>query len=265
MLIAHLSDLHIAAGTPETAPVRRDAPDMARLIVADLLTLPQRPDAVLITGDVADGGSDADYALVRQILAPLPMPVFVVPGNHDRRGPMRAAFGATIPYAAASTLQFEAQVAGARIIGLDSLVPGRVEGDLDAAQLDWLEDRLSSGTDPVFVMLHHPPFPTGNAHWDASALRGGGARLGRIMQSCSAPLRLLCGHVHQAFHTQWAGHYAAVGGSPAFQYGFGFDEDAEPPLIDGPYSWALHHRRADGSFGVHPRQLALPPRSDLPG
>ncbi|RGP36424.1 metallophosphoesterase [Pseudotabrizicola alkalilacus] len=264
MLIAHLSDLHISAGPPETAPVRRDAPDMARLIVADLLALPQRPDAVLITGDVADGGSEADYALVRRILAPLSMPVFVVPGNHDRRGPMRAAFGATIPYASPVTLQFEAWVSGVRIIGLDSLLPGRVEGALDSAQLDWLEDRLATGADPVFLMLHHPPFPTGNAHWDASALRAGGQRLRRIVQSCRAPVRLLCGHVHQAFHTEWAGCYAAVGGSPAFQYGFGFGETTEPPLIDGPYAWWMHHRRGEGGFAVHPRYLALPLRQDLP-
>lgn len=264
MLIAHLSDLHISAGPPETAPVRRDAPDMARLVVADLMALPQLPDAVLITGDVADGGSEADYALVRQILAPLPMPVFVVPGNHDRRGPMRAAFGTTVRYAAPDTLQFEAQLPGVRIIGLDSLVPGRVEGRLDAAQLDWLQERLATGTDPVFLMLHHPPFPTGNAHWDASALRDGGRRLGQILQASPAPVRLLCGHVHQPFHTQWAGCYASVGGSPAFQYGFGFDQDAEPALTDGPYAWWMHHRREGGSFAVHPRCLALPPRDDLP-
>ncbi len=265
MLIAHLSDLHISAGLPETAPVRCDAPDMAARVVADLLTLPQRPDAVLITGDIADGGSEADYALVRDILAPLPMPVFVVPGNHDKRGPMRAAFGGTIPFAAPDTLHFDAQVGGARILGLDSLVPGKVEGALEKAQLDWLEDRLATATDPVFVMLHHPPFPTGNTHWDATALRGGGTRLGRILQASAAPVRLLCGHVHQAFHTRWAGHYAAVGGSPAFQYGFGFDQHSEPPLIDGPYAYWLHHRRPDGSFGVHPRLLALPLRTDLAG
>ncbi|NEX47295.1 metallophosphoesterase [Pseudotabrizicola algicola] len=263
MLIAHLSDLHISAGAPETAPVRRDAPDMARRVIADLLALPQRPDAVVITGDVADGGSVADYALVREILAPLPMPVFVVPGNHDKRGPMRAAFGGTIPFAAPDTLHFEAQLAGLRLIGLDSLVPGRVEGALDGTQLDWLEQRLASTADPVFLLLHHPPFPTGNAHWDASALRAGAGRLGRILRARTAPLRLLCGHVHQAFHSQWAGHYAAVGGSPAFQYGFGFDGDTEPPLIDAPYAYWLHHCRADGSFAVHPRQMNLPPRADL--
>ncbi|PJF11281.1 metallophosphoesterase [Pseudorhodobacter sp. MZDSW-24AT] len=263
MLIAHLSDLHISAGAPETAPVRLDAPQMAARVVADLLALPQAPDAVLITGDVADGGSDADYALVRDILAPLPMPVFVVPGNHDKRGPMRAAFDSTIPYAAPDTLHFEAEVAGAHLLGLDSLIPGRVEGALDTAQLDWLEARLAVVQGPVFLLLHHPPFPTGNAHWDASALRQGGARLAALLEAHRTPLRLLCGHVHQAFHSQWAGHYAAVGGSPAFQYGFGFDGTEEPPLSDGPYAYWLHHRRADGSFGVHPRQVSLPPRGDL--
>lgn len=264
MLIAHLSDLHISAGPPETAAVRQDAPEMARLIVKDLLALRHRPDAVLITGDVADGGSEADYDLVRQILAPLSMPVFVVPGNHDRRPTMRAAFAGTIPYAASDTLHFEAQIGGARIIGLDSLVPGKVEGALDPAQLDWLEHRLTIGTAPVFLMLHHPPFPTGNTHWNASALCQGAERLGQILLGTPAPVRLLCGHVHQSFHSVWSGAYAAVGGSPAFQYDFGFDQATEPPLTDGPYAWWMHHHRADGSFAVHPRLLHLPPRNDLP-
>lgn len=260
MLIAHLSDLHISAGPPETAAVRRDAPDMARLIVADMMALAHRPDAVLITGDVADGGSSADYDLVRAILDPLPMPVFVVPGNHDQRDPMRAAFHGQIPFAETPFLCFEAQVGAARIIGLDSLIPGAVEGALCADQLDWLAARLKASDAPVFLMLHHPPFASGNAHWDASTLSQGGTRLEEILRASRAPVRLLCGHVHQAFHTEWAGCYASVAGSPAFQYGFGFDGQEEPPLIDGPCAWWMHHHRPDGSFAVHPRLLALPPR-----
>ncbi|MBL4917507.1 metallophosphoesterase [Szabonella alba] len=263
MLIAHLSDFHISAGPPETAPVRRDAAAIARLVVVDLMSRLQRPDLVLITGDLADGGSAADYALARDILAPLTMPVLVVPGNHDRRNEMRAAFGADIPYGP-TDLRFEMGFDGLRVIGLDSLIPGKVEGALGDDQLDWFEARLQQGRDPVFLMLHHPPFPSGNAHWDASALRQGGARLEAILRASPVPVRLLCGHVHQAFHGLWAGGYAAVAGSPAFQYAFGFDGEDEPPLTDGPFVWWMHHRRADGQFFTHPALLALPPRDDLP-
>lgn len=263
MLIAHLSDFHIFSGAPETAPVRGDAADMARRIVADLMAQPQKPDAVLITGDVADGGAPGDYDLIRAILAPLTMPFFVVPGNHDQRDPMRAAFGADLPFADTAFLCFDATVNSVRIIGLDSLIPGNVAGALCPDQLDWLEDRLAVGDAPVFLMLHHPPFGSGNAQWDATALCAGGPRLAAVLRASPAPVRLLCGHVHQAFHTQWAGCYAAVAGSPAFQYGFGFDAQDEPPIIDGPYAYWLHHQRPDGSFAVHPRLVALPPRQDL--
>ncbi|MBQ2261809.1 MAG: metallophosphoesterase [Loktanella sp.] len=263
MLIAHLSDLHISAGLPETAPVRRDAPEMARRIVADMMALPQKPDALLITGDVADGGSIADYDLIRTILAPLTMPLFMVPGNHDQRAPMRTTFGGDVPFADAPFLCFDAMVGSVRIIGLDSLIPGRVEGALCPDQLNWLAGRLAVGDAPVFLMLHHPPFASGNAHWNATALCEGVPRLAEILRASPAPVRLLCGHVHQAFHTEWAGCYAAVAGSPAFQYGFGFDAQEEPPIIDGPYAWWMHHQRADRSFAVHPRLIALPQRKDL--
>lgn len=261
MLIAHLSDLHVSLGPPETGAVRHDARKMAELLVADLCRLPQQPDAVVISGDIADGGTAEDYALVRKILAPLKMPVLVVPGNHDKRAALRAAFAQSHPYQDLPWLCYVRAFAGFRVIGLDSLIEGQTAGRLCDGQLDWLEKTLAQSQDPCFVALHHPPFSSGNRHWDDSALIGGGDRLHAILQA--HPVRLLCGHVHQAYHTQWAGGYAAVAGSPAFQYGFGFDESTEPPLIDGPCPYWLHHLRADGGFGVHLRSLVLPPRSDL--
>ncbi len=261
MLIAHLSYLHISAGPPETAAVRRDAPQMAELLVADLCRLPQRPDAVVISGDIADGGSPADYALVRRILAPLPMPVMVVPGNHDKRSAMRAAFSESHPYQDLPWLCYARDFTGFRVIGLDSLIEGETAGRLCDGQLDWLEATLAQTRNPCFVVLHHPPFASGNLHWDASSLIEGRERLQAILER--HPVRLLCGHVHQAHHTQWAKGYAAVAGSPAFQYDFGFDQSDEPRLIDAPCPYWLHHLRNDGTFGVHLRSLTLPPRGDI--
>ncbi|GGL49955.1 metallophosphoesterase [Wenxinia marina] len=259
MLIAHLSDLHLSAGPPETAPVRPDVAWIVPLVVADILSLPRLPDVVVVTGDVADGGSDADYALVREVLSPLPVPVLVVPGNHDRRRPMRAAFPQG--WAHPEFLLSETVIGRTRFIGLDSQLPGRVEGSLCRERLDWLEERLADPT-PAVVLLHHPPFPSGNRDWDATALIEGRGRLEAILRAAPGPLRLLCGHVHQCYHTVWAGRYAAVGGSPAFQYALDFEPEGEPPLTDGPVIYSLHHLHSDG-VAVHPRAVPVPPRPDL--
>ncbi|MCE8020628.1 serine/threonine protein phosphatase [Halomonas sp. MCCC 1A11036] len=257
MLIVHLSDLHIFADVPETPKVRRDIAAVVARIVDDILSLPQRPDAVAITGDLTDGGSHADYALARRLLAALPMPLFVVPGNHDRREAMRAAFGDRVPFAQGEFLHFAARLGDLRILGLDSVIPGRTEGELCPARLDWLARQLATDTTPTLLLLHHPPFPSGNAFLDAGNLLRGGTELERLLARTPAECRLLCGHVHRPMHTQWAGGYAAIGGSPASHYALDLGE-REPALIETPYAYALHHWRPDGGWTVYPRHLPQP-------
>ena len=60
-IIAQLSDIHLAAGRDGrvddgSGPVRA-----LRAAVSSLLSLPARPDAVVLTGDLADGGRPAEY------------------------------------------------------------------------------------------------------------------------------------------------------------------------------------------------------------
>lgn len=257
MLVAHLSDLHVFSDQPETALVRRDIVSVVRQVVADLIALPQTPDVVLITGDIADGGSREDYALIRELLAPIQAPVLVIPGNHDHRETMREAFAESVPFAPGEFLNFAANFGTFSVIGLDTTIPGKTEGELCSARLDWLEQQLAVREEMTFVLMHHPVLASGNAHWDASALVRGGERLAQVLATAKAPIRILSGHVHQAMHGIWHGHYAAIGGSPAFAYGLGIGQSDEPPAVEQPYSYFLHHRREDGSIGVHTRFVTL--------
>jgi 3',5'-cyclic AMP phosphodiesterase CpdA len=58
-------------------------------------TLPQ-PDAVLVSGDLADHATDAEYECVRELLASLRAPVYVVAGNHDDRRALNRHFGVPV-------------------------------------------------------------------------------------------------------------------------------------------------------------------------
>jgi hypothetical protein len=83
--VLHLSDVHFSQ--------RRawDQDPVLRALAEDVAKLPVAPDLVAITGDVADRGAEAEYALasrwIRERLLPAARVsldrVLIVPGNHD--------------------------------------------------------------------------------------------------------------------------------------------------------------------------------------
>ncbi|WP_300034381.1 phosphodiesterase [uncultured Roseobacter sp.] len=259
MLIAHISDFHVFADAPETSLVRLDAADAARKVIGDIASHQPKFDAVIFTGDLADGGSAADYALIKDILAPLGMPVFAVPGNHDDRAQMRTAFGDVLPFGHGPLLNYAAQVGDLRILALDTLVQGHVHGALDPSQLDWLADTLASQSPgPTLIAMHHPPFPSGVTTLDAMALTGGRDRLGDLVAGYDAPLTILAGHIHRPFQAIWNGAFCQVGGGPAFQHVLDLRADApEPGSIDEPYAYFILRYDVQGTMTLHKRYVSL--------
>ena len=90
--LAQITDPHIrepgrlAYGRIDTTPYLGRAID-------SLLALPQRPDALVLTGDLCDFGREAEYAHLAELLAPLAdLPVYLLPGNHDERVQLRKSF-----------------------------------------------------------------------------------------------------------------------------------------------------------------------------
>src|SRR5205085_7147899 len=117
-VLVQLSDPHLHVGGDD-----RGAARALEAAVAAVLALRPAPDAVLVSGDLGDAGSPDEYARARELLAPLPMPVHVLPGNHDDADALADAFGMRAPYG--TTL------AGTRLVVCDTTVRGRVEGSLD--------------------------------------------------------------------------------------------------------------------------------------
>ena len=91
MIIVQLSDLHVRP--PGVLAYGRVATnDMLREAIAHVNALRPRADVVLATGDLVHAGGIEEYAMLRQLLAELSMPVYLVPGNHDDRGNLRKVF-----------------------------------------------------------------------------------------------------------------------------------------------------------------------------
>lgn len=241
MLIAQISDLHIKAegklayGIVDTAKMLRDC-------VADIMSLNPLPDVVLVTGDTVDYGRKNEYDLVKDILAPLRMPLYFVVGNHDEGAALHEAFsGPGFEYLeqCGEFLQYAVQLGDIRLVTLDTSVPMEGRGRLCSKRLAWLEDRLSEDKTPTLVALHHPPFITGIAHMDAIGLEGSDA-LESVIARHSHVERLLCGHIHRSIQCRFGGTIASTCPSPAHQVALDLLTDGPDCFIMEPPGYQLH-------------------------
>ena len=123
VLIAQISDLHIkppgslAYGKVDTAAALERC-------VAALNEFAPRPDLVVISGDLADTPTAEEYDHLKRLLAPLKLPFVGIPGNHDSRQMMRAAFPRAAFAFASGPLNQRLEIGGLDLVLLDSSVHG---------------------------------------------------------------------------------------------------------------------------------------------
>lgn len=180
--IVQISDTHFsaAAGVPAVWPevvdwLRRDPPDL-----------------VVHSGDIAfeDPDDAADREFARLLLADVPAPLVVIPGNHDvgfygeedrlpaRVCAFRQAWGAD---------RFQLDLAGWRVVGVDAYRLGEPEHD------GWFAAAVATDA-PVLVFVHQPVRGDGDDEWVmADAAR---AAFDRVI--AGADVRVVaCGHRHR--------------------------------------------------------------------
>ena len=85
------------------------------------------------------------------------MPVYLVPGNHDRRAELFAEFGSD-GYLKNDDgfLHYTIEGHEVRLIGLDTVVPGHGHGEMCAKRLAWLEGAAGRAARPADPGLHAP-------------------------------------------------------------------------------------------------------------
>ncbi len=188
--IAHLSDLHF--GRTDARVVQALREDLDR----------QRPDLVIVSGDLTQRAKAGEFAEARAFLAHLPCPSLVVPGNHDlvplhrplsRLLRPRDRFERHLPDHRPWPVWHDDEVTA---IGLDSTRHLRwISGKLRASHLEHVEQVVTAAPDHAckLAFLHHPPPTALDGHpFERLAERG---------------VDVVCtGHVHRAHVEVITGH-----------------------------------------------------------
>lgn len=250
MLVVQITDTHITAprkllyGAIDTASALESA-------VAELGRLRPVPDIAVITGDLVDVGEPEEYAYLRSLLAPLGMPIFVIPGNHDAREAMRSAFAAEGYFPRQGFLHYVVEDYPLRIVALDTLVPGEPGGALCKDRLRWIDEILAAAPDrPTLVAMHHPPFATGIAPMDRMGLAGS-ADFAEIIRRHPQIERICCGHLHRAIDRRFAGTVAGTAPSTAHQATLDLRPEEPLSFVFEPPGYQLHLWGEDTGLVTH--------------
>lgn len=244
-LLLQLSDPHLDATWGEGDSLER----LARTVEC-IRGLPDAPDAILVTGDLADDGGEAGYAALSEMLDPLGVPVYALPGNHDDRETLRRHF--RLPGEPDAPVNYTVDVGPLRVVLLDSTRPGHDGGELDAPRLSWLDLELSDAPDrPTILAMHHPPLRTAAPAWDRIGLTDADlASLAGVLDRHSQVRLVVGGHLHRTIVSRLSDR--TVLAAPAVH------ETAEPDftgeelkLAGGPPAFVLHVLTENGELSSH--------------
>jgi 3',5'-cyclic-AMP phosphodiesterase len=242
--VVQLTDPHIGATWTDDPSAA-----LAAAVAAVGKVLSSAPDAVLVSGDIANTPDDGEYEQARELLDRFDAPVYVLPGNHDDREGLKRHFA--IPVGEEPHLSYAVDLGPARLVCLDTQRPGRDGGQLDSQRLSWLERSLAQDeVTPTLLAMHHPPLVVGVPSLDAIAIPPD--ERGALAESLARHRQvhvIAAGHVHRAIIGELGG--ARVIAIPSTDVQLALDTEApEIRLVREPACFAVH-MLIEGRFVSH--------------
>jgi 3',5'-cyclic AMP phosphodiesterase CpdA len=234
-VLGQISDLHVLARQGEepfdtNANVRR----ALEMIAA------YKPDVILATGDLANDARADEYEALAPLLAQAPAPLFLVPGNHDDRALLRAAFPAHAYLPHSGKLSYALEQFGVRVVVFDSAIEGEIGGGFAEEDAAWLDATLSAAPEtPTLVALHHPPFLTHERLFDRIGLAGREAFAAVIARHKQVQI-VIAGHHHRAVIGRVAHATAVVAPATAYTFSMALHEDQKIGVKSPEAAFALH-------------------------
>lgn len=226
----HLTDPHIVGGNA----LLHGADPRAKLRLAVESINREHGDAafVAVTGDLTDVGDADAYNVFGEEIEKLHMPFELMMGNHDVAGAFATRFP-DAPRDANGFVQSVRDTEMGRCIFLDTSDAESHAGKLCSKRLDWLSTQLAGSNAPVFLFLHHPPFPVGLKGMDSIALKDPNAFWAVISPHKTRIRHMFFGHLHRMVSGNWRGiSYSCMRG-PSHQVAL--DLDAGPTIVRGSH------------------------------
>jgi 3',5'-cyclic AMP phosphodiesterase CpdA len=212
-------------------------------VVAALKRLPDRPDAVLVSGDLAEHATPKQYRLAAKVIGKLGVPIHVLPGNHDDRATMREVLGA--PGAGDAPLDYAVDLGPLRLVVVDSTLPGEDRGGFDPGQLERLDLELGAWSKPAIVAMHHPPLTTTMVDWDGVNLPADErSALAAVIARHPQVKAIVGGHLHRVTTSTLAGRPVLAAPSTYLQARPNFGAE-KVKLYAGAPGFVIHALRGE--------------------
>jgi Icc protein len=232
-IIAQISDTHVRVDDGGVA--------VSQLKRALNAAREYRANVILVTGDLVNDERADEYAAFAEAIADPPAPLFVLPGNHDRRERVRDALPRHRYLPASGPLSFAVDEFPVRLVCVDQIVPGETHGMFTKDQASWLDKTLGKRRDkPTLVALHHPPFLTHDILFDKIGLQNA-ELFASVIAKHKQVKRVLCGHHHRVAVGQVAHAPVVIAPSTSWVYGLATHE-GQPvaPITAEQPGWMLH-------------------------
>jgi len=239
-LLIQITDTHIV----ERGTLLYGQADTARHLaetVAAINSMCPRPDLVLITGDLVEHPGPVTYSHFRDLIAPLEMPVYLMPGNHDNPEIMCDFFCGTPMFPGKAPLfQYVIEGPDFRTLVLNSHFDDSELPFFGPRRLEWAAEALAESDQPTLVAIHHPPMKTGIGFIDMVGEQWYQG-LGEVLKRNPQVLKVICGHGHLDLHGRIGQVPVQMVGSIAHQLIADRVLDIAPSFENAPVPPMLHH------------------------
>ncbi len=243
MLIAQITDAHVVARNEHWLSEPRTGTEKRLIRTIDYLnSMNPTPDVIFFTGDTTEKGTKEAYEHLKDILSSCKIPIFLLPGNHDKRDIMRDVLQ-TSYFPDSGFLQYVVEEYPLRLIGLDTTVDGKGHGMICEQKLAGLEETLRKEDKPFLIFMHHPPIKIGVTLFDRINC-GFTPRFESLLRENGAFLGTITGHYHHLCTGSFAGKpcFLAPSVAPVHYFSHPRDDFVSALELEDPaislHSWA---------------------------